>query len=1656
MASHSDHSASSSVLYDASPEFVVGIGASAGGLDALRAVVGNIAADTGICFLIAQHMSPKHRSLLTELLEKCSVIAVRDACDGQVLEADTIFVCPPGSDVTIENGLLHLSDASRSSQPQPSVDHLFQSMSETYSERCAGIVLSGTGSDGALGCRAIRTNGGLVVAQDPDTAQYESMPTAAMSVGGAEYTLPPSDIGERILELMRLPRGNPPEISKQLEASDDDIQTLLEAIYKRKRLDFSGYKAPTLCRQIGRRMASLQISSLDDYRDFSLKHPEELDALAKSFLISVSAFFRDGKAFEMMADELSKLIETKRNHDSLRLWVAGCATGEEVYSMAILIRELCELADVHLDVKIYGTDIDEDALQYARRGIYTRAAVRGISDARLSRYFRVVSDGYEVTREIRDLVMFARQDLVMDPPFLRLDMVSCRNVLIYLSKRLQDHLLNIFHYALNPGGLLHLGSSESVGDSQLFVPAIGERLYRRNNSVGSQAPRSMSIHMTPNLANSKDFQAVERRSQVKSRKQLLQEQLLRSFAPTSILVDDGNRILETFGRSQDFLQLGEGSADLVVTRMIRQEMRSELHSLLTRIRRDEHDELESRIVFQLQDLGTFRFTVFKLESLGNQLVLICINPEKERPQPEPRMDRIQSDGVGSEEYLSYLQEELSSAREQLQTVIDEYDLSQQELQALNEEMQASGEELQATNEELATSNEELQATNEELTTVNDELNQKTSELSEVNTDLENIQNATSTALLLLNQDLLIRNFNSAAVRVLGLTKGDIGRNFTSLPIRLPVSEMVESCKRALRGAQQNPLEITSGDYYYQVEVRPYEKLSGEVNGIVVSINDVSEFRRQERMLKTTSDLFNIFTRNLDAAVWIQEPNFGRMLYLNQAFRDIYGLPVELVLRDPSYMFKVMSEEDTNALVEMHLGHTREPWYFHYSILHPTTGKRRMLTTRAFPVRENNKLQYVVGFTYDDTRDLSKKVFGEDAMKLISSLLQSNPEPVLGVDKELRVSFANPQILRLLGLQADDIEGQPVEQVLNSQELAELKQVVESGSDESKRFTRGNEDSNVNEVVLTGCNLLGQEQLAAFVTMHEEQGHSLQKRRLEIQANAFRSTREGIVILDHETRVIAVNPAYLRMMDVDEDEIIDKLLDIFPRRVEGCAFSDEIRQQLQAADLWSGEIHHANHADDFKVLEAEVRRLNQYSSYDEAAYMVMLSDITERRTFEKTIYRQANYDALTELPNRALLLDRLSQEIRHASRERNSITVMFIDLDRFKEVNDSMGHEAGDLLLLQVAKRVQGLIRKSDTFSRFGGDEFVLLMPKYYRHHAPEVFARKLLDELERPFNVLGQELFISASIGIAVYPEDGNDASELLANADAAMYEVKNSGRKGFAYHRKDMNVEARRRLVLERELREALDEKRLSMHYQPIVEATTGRPVTCEALMRWHHPELGVLPPADFIPYAEESGLINPVTRMAMQTVMRDLKHWRASHMPDFQVAINLSASCLAKETLAEWFEGSDLSYRDEHGELNLRGLVCEVTESIFLAIRSNKALSNLHWLRDHGATIALDDFGTGYSALSYLRNFPIDVIKIDKSFIAEAVNSDVDRALIKATVEMARGIGARLVAEGIENKAQCELLEQLGVDYLQGFYFSRPMPAEEFNLYLLESRSS
>ena len=871
---------------------VVGIGASAGGLAALEQFFSAMQTDTnmGMAFVVVQHMAPAHKSMLAEIIRRYTRMDVYDVKDGMAVRSDCVYIIQPNRDMIIMDGILHLMEPAEAHGHRMPIDSFFRSLASYQQERAIGIILSGTGSDGTQGVKAIKAEGGMLMAQDPETSEYNGMPLSAIETGLVDYILKPAEMPVQLLDHIS-------HIFREKLDSDPNEEEAMKMIFDQLLIqtdhDFSQYKQKTLDRRIRRRMAVNNLKNLEGYARYLQHKPEEVKALFSDLLINVTNFFRNPKVFEVLQEQvIPRLFVGKSPNALVRIWVVGSSTGEEAYSIGILVQEEMDKLKQIFKVQIFATDIDSRAIDQARKGVYPSSISTDVPPDKLNRFFIYDPDlgTYSIQKKIREMVIFSEQDVIRDPPFSKLDFISCRNLMIYVNKELQKKLIPMFHYALNPGGFLLLGSSESIGEFSYLFDALDKqsKLYQCKVASGEyhfpigpffSAPQETGVSKRPSskLPSENKLQMRE----------FAERKLLQQYAPAAALVNENGEILYLYGRTGLYLELPPGEPGYNILKMAREGLQQALTTTLSKAVIEKEEVVRCGIRVKTNgDFTTVDLTVRPVqEAIDKKLFLVTFdvppqpNPSqrgKENPMNEDQSVAESEDG--GEEGVSALKEELRTMEEYLRAVNEELEVSNEELRSSNEEMQSMNEELQSTNEELETSREELQSVNEELSTVNAELQSKVAELSEANEDMNNLLARTGVGIIFVNNQLLIQRFTPAATKVINLIPTDVGRPLEHTVSNLLEYNLIPDIQAVLDTLIPREIEgHTRNGEWYIVRIQPYRTLKNSIEGAVITfLKQTEALRRLATVVRDSGD-----------AVTLQDME-GRILAWNPRAEKMYG------------------------------------------------------------------------------------------------------------------------------------------------------------------------------------------------------------------------------------------------------------------------------------------------------------------------------------------------------------------------------------------------------------------------------------------------------------------------------------------------------------------------------------------------------------------------------------------------------------------------------------------------------------------------------------------------------------------------------------------------------------------------------------------------
>jgi len=894
---------------------IVGIGASAGGLAAFEAFFSGMpaATDPGMAFVLVQHLAPDHKSILTDLIRRYTRMQVFEVEDGMAVQPNCAYIIPPNRDMAFLNGALQLLEPAAPRGQRLPIDFFFRSLAQDQRERAIGIVLSGTGSDGTQGVRAIKGEGGMVMAQNPASTEYDGMPRSALATGLVDYELPPAEMPAQLIAYVVQAFGQPPRAATvPAPKTESALQKVFILLRAQTGHDFSQYKPSTVHRRIERRLAVHQIETLDGYVQYLQQTPAEVAALFRDLLIGVTHFFRDPEAFQALEQQvIPQLFAGQPAGAVIRVWSPGCSTGEEAYSLAILLAERQEAMKQSFKVQVFATDIDRQAIATARAGRYPASIAADLTPERLARFFAAEPDGsaYRIHKGIRDLLVFSEQNVIKHPPFSKLDLISCRNLLIYMGGDLQKRLMPLFHYALNPGGFLFLGTSETVGEFMDLFAVLDRKwkLYQRKEDVHGAQRAALGRFLPPMTAIDAALPRAARKTAFPVKlplRELTEQALLQQVAPSGVLVNSQGEILYLHGRTGLYLEPAPGEAGTSnILKMAREGLRRDLTTAL-------HKAMGTKEIVRCPGLrvktnGGFTTVNLTVRSVATgpaappeaPLYLVVLEEAPFDPEPAQPATAPQ-DGAGAEgpdrdagARIAALQQELRAKEEYLQTSNEELETANEELKSSSEEMQSVNEELQSTNEELETSKEELQSVNEELATVNAELQTKVADLSRANNDLNNLLAGTGIATIFVDHRLRILRFTPTASAIINLILSDVGRPVGHIVSNLVgYNRLVADAQAVLDTLIPKEVEVqTTAGQWYTLRIQPYRTLDNVIEGVVITFVDITEMERTREALRQANDLLRlaVVVRDAHDAITVQDLE-GRILAWNPGAVRMYG------------------------------------------------------------------------------------------------------------------------------------------------------------------------------------------------------------------------------------------------------------------------------------------------------------------------------------------------------------------------------------------------------------------------------------------------------------------------------------------------------------------------------------------------------------------------------------------------------------------------------------------------------------------------------------------------------------------------------------------------------------------------------------------------
>jgi two-component system, chemotaxis family, CheB/CheR fusion protein len=819
---------------------IVALGSSAGGLEANEAFFKNAPPDSGMAYVVITHLEPHHPSLLVEIISRCTTMETLQAESEMVVQKNKIYIIPPGKGMMILDGKLHLFSREIGHEPFMPIDYFLRSLAEDRKDNAVAVILSGNGSDGSIGIKAVNANLGLVLVQKPDTAKYDSMPRSAIETGLVDYVVTAEDMPGTIMKYVHALGDRTRPTKLEQIGGFDSVQKILTTVKRETGHDFSYYKKSTINRRVERRMTVHQLENTEQYATYLSSNPKETKLLFKELLIEVTSFFRNQPAFESLKEVIRKYVmEAKADRDVMRVWVTACSTGEEAYSIGIILREVIEETGKHLQVQIFGSDINEDAINLARSGEYPLAIADDVNPKRLEKYFIKFENSYKLKKEVREMVIFAPHDVIQDPPFLHLDLLSCRNLLIYFEPVLQRRVLEVFSAALNSNGILFLGESETINGYHDRFTAIDPKwkIYQRGVSTPYQdMPR---LGMSPRQ-NRERFRKDTETIKIPTISETVERILLKEHTPPSMIVNEKNEIVYFHGRNSRYLEHPQGKASFSIRDIIREDLRYLVTTAINEARGTGKKVVKNDIqVLPNGEASFLEITIKPVESVGRQSDVLVVFDEKTIPRSVLKGDQEVLITPNSEIRMDELEGELKFTKDSLQNTIEALETTNEELMSTNEELQSNNEELQSVVEESETGKEELNSLNEELLTVNSELERKNQELSTINSDLRNLLNSVDEAIIFLDMDLKIRRYTPQIGQIMNLLPGDVGRSISDIAMNIRYEDLMIDIRSVLDTLNTREKEVqTKEGHWFKLKILPYRTVENVIDGVVITFYDI--------------------------------------------------------------------------------------------------------------------------------------------------------------------------------------------------------------------------------------------------------------------------------------------------------------------------------------------------------------------------------------------------------------------------------------------------------------------------------------------------------------------------------------------------------------------------------------------------------------------------------------------------------------------------------------------------------------------------------------------------------------------------------------------------------------------------------------------------
>lgn len=983
---------------------IVGVGASAGGLEAFTQLFKNLPSDPGMAFVLIQHLAPAHESMLTELLSKAIAMPVKEVKDGMTVDPDNVYVIPPDSEMIIFQGVLHLTPREKTRGQYMPVDSFLRSLAQDSRNNAIAVILSGSGSDGSNGIRAVKGEGGIVFAQD-ETAKYDGMPKSAINTGSVDFVLPPDKIAAELLRMRRHPylaavrHGETVQI---IPAEENDLNKIFIMLRSAKGVDFTSYKRSTIMRRVTRRMLLQKMEEMGKYVVYLKENPSEIETLYQDILINVTSFFREPEAFDALKRSVFPQIVNKAAHDvPVRIWVPACSTGEEAYSVAIALVEYMDDNKISRPVQLFATDIDDIAVEKARKGIYPENISRDVSPERLRRFFEKTGGGYVINKFVREMCIFAKQNMVKDPPFSKIDLISCRNVLIYFGPELQKKTVRILFYALSQEGFLMIGPSETVGEFAGLFSVVDKKNTIYVRKAGQSGPyfEATAVEYGKEKAVVKKAEGLPSAGVFDIQK-VADTIVLTKYSPAGFVVNENMKILQFRGDTGPYLRPAPGEASLNLLKMVSEDLVAELRTVFHQAKKEDVPTRKER--FRVKQNKLIKYinidvVPFKTHASGERCFLVLFEDVGVGFKPAPTKPAPTAKGRPADEETLRLRQELAASKAHLNTVTQEYEAADEELRALNEELQSSNEEMQSINEEMETAREELQSTNEELTTVNDELQSRNEETTQLNNDLFNVLRGVEIPIVLLGSELQIRRFNDAAARLLNLIPSDAGRPLSDIRTNINIPGLEQMVLGAINTLAVKETEVQDIEgRWYSLTIRPYKTIDNRIDGVLMTLVDINDIKRNLLRVEEAYDYANAIVETVREPLLVLAHDL-RVITANRSFYENFLAVPEAT--EGRYIYELGNGQwnipDLMKQLQEVLPEKKSFSDFEVAIEFPNIGRRMMLlNARKIYLKEPyfktalNMTKHLDRLILLAIEDITERKKTEDALKTLNLELQS--------------------------------------------------------------------------------------------------------------------------------------------------------------------------------------------------------------------------------------------------------------------------------------------------------------------------------------------------------------------------------------------------------------------------------------------------------------------------------------------------------------------------------------------------------------------------------------------------------------------------------------------------------------------------------------------